>query len=525
RNSGVCGIFGAVRDSKNMISNRSLNTGIVTFINFKQDVPARVSQLTFAHEVGHNFGAPHDTTATCAPYGTSEPNAASGNYIMFPSATQGNMPNNAKFSSCSISAITKVLETLEPNGKRKNCFQSSGNAFCGNGVVEGIEECDCGYQEQCSDQCCNPKIDSNNSSCTLRSGVTCSPSQGPCCSSNCDKTLCNSYSKTCLEGECIDSVCSNISWTECFITQAQGATEESMCYVSCKKNESSECVSSIDTTKVKAYPEFKDLLEKIKTLSKSTTIGLKRPAGSPCNDFKGYCDGFSKCRKVDAEGPFKQLTDLIFSPVTLSNIRAWIEEYWWAVLLMSVGVVVFMGVFIKVFGYNTPSKNPKKKTTTRPQGAAQRDVNRQRRPKPDSNKGSTVFSTDLPMYSQPSSSQKTSSQVTRSTDLPMYSQPSSSQKTSSQVTRSTDLPMYSKASPYSDSQSTHDYHSLDLNDGKNGYDNYAFQGPSNQKRHQQFDRIAAPRNFFKDNCEVPECVLDLVHFTSASLVIVAVINV
>lgn len=57
RNSGVCGKYGPVRDNNNGISDRSLNTGIVTLINFKQDVPPRVSQLTFAHEVGHNFGA------------------------------------------------------------------------------------------------------------------------------------------------------------------------------------------------------------------------------------------------------------------------------------------------------------------------------------------------------------------------------------------------------------------------------------------------------------------------------------
>ena len=83
---------------------KSLNSGIVTIVNYASRVPQLVTQLTFSHEIGHSFGSPHDTDgSTCAPGGTN------GNYIMYSHATSGSQSNNFKYSTCSLSNMTSVL--------------------------------------------------------------------------------------------------------------------------------------------------------------------------------------------------------------------------------------------------------------------------------------------------------------------------------------------------------------------------------------------------------------------------------
>ena len=50
---GVCEKNGYYRGSK-----KSLNTGIITLLNYGKHVPPAVSHVTMAHEMGHNFGSP-----------------------------------------------------------------------------------------------------------------------------------------------------------------------------------------------------------------------------------------------------------------------------------------------------------------------------------------------------------------------------------------------------------------------------------------------------------------------------------
>ncbi|MCL4156096.1 UNVERIFIED_CONTAM: hypothetical protein GTU68_035674, partial [Idotea baltica] len=269
---------------------------------------------------------------------------------MFSSATSGDRPNNSKFSPCSIRNITKVLDAIIEN-RRKNCFQATDGAFCGNKIVERGEECDCGYDnKECDDEtCCYPKLISDfdkmhNATakpCTRRINTQCSPSEGPCCdrgncqfisgiechaatdctlSSRCsgynascpkakarrDLTFCNEDTKVCINGECSGSICLAHGMQECFLTSDVVQNKKKLCEIACQsKGNPGSCKSTSELHR-----------------SFNSTVFM-RP-GAPCNNFQGYCDVFQKCRAVDAEGPLARLKNLLFSEDTLNSLAEWI---------------------------------------------------------------------------------------------------------------------------------------------------------------------------------------------------------
>ena len=205
---------------------KSLNTGIVTTVNFKTKVPEAVSQITFAHEVGHNFGSEHDPDESdCSP-GSSR----GGNFIMYRRATTGSDRNNYNFSQCSKDQMGPIIHSLVSN-LNKFCFKRKyfftvikhhlrlclnenflfetmleyNGSLCGNGVVEPGEECDCGYSNECKEKnCCYDADEKQGLRCKLKKGATCSPSQGPCCDYSCKFA---SASTVCVQSdECINNV-------------------------------------------------------------------------------------------------------------------------------------------------------------------------------------------------------------------------------------------------------------------------------------------------------------------------------
>ncbi|KAG8505331.1 Disintegrin and metalloproteinase domain-containing protein 10, partial [Galemys pyrenaicus] len=363
---GICEKSKLYSDGK----RKSLNTGIITVQNYGSHVPPKVSHITFAHEVGHNFGSPHDSGTECTP-GESKNlgQKENGNYIMYARATSGDKLNNNKFSLCSIRNISQVLEK-----KRNNCFVESGQPICGNGMVEQGEECDCGYSDQCKDECCYDANQPEGKKCKLKPGKQCSPSQGPCCTAGCafkSKTekcrddsdcakegICNGITALCPASDpkpnftdcnrhtqqCAGSICEKYGLEECTCASSDGKDDKELCHVCCmKKMDPSTCASTGSAQWSKHFV--------------GRTITLQ--PGSPCNDFRGYCDVFMRCRLVDADGPLARLKKAIFSPELYENIAEWIVAHWWAVLLMGIALIMLMAGFIKICSVHTPSSNPK----------------------------------------------------------------------------------------------------------------------------------------------------------------------
>ncbi|XP_050035653.2 disintegrin and metalloproteinase domain-containing protein 10-like [Dermacentor andersoni] len=227
----------------------SLNTGITTLINHKQYVGLPIGALTLAHEIGHSFGSPprcatpylchhcrpplpsqHDKGSIC------EPEGAAGKFLMYESATKGDRPNNGRFSPCSIGNISAILvPVFKGQSTRENCFQRHSGPVCGNRIVEGNEECDCGLNEaECTDKCCYPRHAQNKSlSCRLKPFAQCSRAECPKAPAKPNMTACNKNTQVCLSGQCMGSICQKYGLEECF-RSAKGLSFDEQCLLTCQ---------------------------------------------------------------------------------------------------------------------------------------------------------------------------------------------------------------------------------------------------------------------------------------------------
>ncbi|XP_027033191.2 disintegrin and metalloproteinase domain-containing protein 9 isoform X1 [Tachysurus fulvidraco] len=114
-----------------------------------------------AHEMGHNLGMNHDTSS-CQCGGNT--------CIMNPSATGSTL-----FSQCSDNDFENLV--LRGGGVCLLNQPSPENVIsmpmCGNQILEGTEECDCGPPETCNNKCCDA------ATCTFTKGSVCAA--GVCC--------------------------------------------------------------------------------------------------------------------------------------------------------------------------------------------------------------------------------------------------------------------------------------------------------------------------------------------------------
>ena len=120
-----------------------------------------------AHEMGHNLGMNHDSTAnTCAQSG----------YIMNAVLAP---PTPTVFSTCSITYEQNWIAASHITCLNNVPTTQYGAPVCGNGFVEVGEACDGGSGVPSRDPCCNM------TSCAFKSGARCSALSGCCDAASC----------------------------------------------------------------------------------------------------------------------------------------------------------------------------------------------------------------------------------------------------------------------------------------------------------------------------------------------------
>lgn len=264
-------------------------------------------------------------------------------------SSTGELPNNYKFSPCSIRLMYPVI------AKKGTCFLRYVGNHCGNGVKEEGEECDCGTSGTCefNDPCCTPADVPHGSPdipCKVRKslGKMCSPASTPCCTNDCkiltnyskvckestechsqavcdgivpwcpepvrrpNGSMCESETRFCLAGQCAGSICNMHGFSDCLCI-----SKANQCKLCCRKTNSSQCLQA-------------EVLGILSTENK--TIFLRY--GEPCwNSEAGFCDKDHKCL------PYLDFASMVFASKSQDNFRLWMLNYW---LYLSGGLAFFL---------------------------------------------------------------------------------------------------------------------------------------------------------------------------------------
>ncbi|CAL1615455.1 unnamed protein product [Knipowitschia caucasica] len=250
-----------------------------------------------AHELGHNLGMNHDDGREC----TCPTQAC----IMNSGAT-----GSRDFSSCSADDFEKMILSVGGscllNMPRPDDAYSA--PFCGNGLVDHGEECDCGSQKQCeSDPCCE------FGTCRLRSGAQCA--FGECCRS-CQflpgGTVCRGASDECdLKEYCNGS--SPLCQSDVFVQNGQPCSNsEAYCYNGKCQTYDGQC-RAIFGPKAKAAPDicFKDVNSKGDRFG---NCGFYNYGHKKCESRHALC-GKLQCLNVQSTTSFGIEPSIISTPI------------------------------------------------------------------------------------------------------------------------------------------------------------------------------------------------------------------
>ncbi|XP_066145815.1 disintegrin and metalloproteinase domain-containing protein 10-like [Euwallacea fornicatus] len=237
----------------------TLNGLVITASTIKTPLVNQIIfEVTIAHELGHSFGSAHDSTAKCL------------GYIMAPKSFQDYNSNRSHlmFSRCSREHIIRTLTT------KGGCFEPVNTPFCGNGIVENGEDCDCGLTRDCllRDPCCVPRRTQGMPCKTNKKiGHQCHPSQGVCCTDSCKYNMnphflygCKNFDKTCpcsksegpnctcgINGQCSGDECHSLECTRLRLKECQCNTNfvtTKTCQICCQ-TDPRHCVPAVQVHK------------------------------------------------------------------------------------------------------------------------------------------------------------------------------------------------------------------------------------------------------------------------------------
>lgn len=125
-----------------------------------------------------------------------------------------------------------------------------------------------------------------------------------------------------LRQECTGSICLAYGLESCQCIPGPGDNKTKACDLCCKEpGENKQCKSSRDWNE----PPFDvpDMFAK---------------AGTPCNDYNGYCDVFHICREVDPSGPLATFRKLLLSDESIASFKMLVIKYWYLAVLLLISI-------------------------------------------------------------------------------------------------------------------------------------------------------------------------------------------